>query len=192
MLRAARRQLRKVLHALGPAIREGVPVVVVEPGCLSVFRDELRGLLAGDSEAARLSGLAVSLAELLVREGYDPPRLAGRALVHGHCHQKALAGMTADAQLLARTGLEADLLDAGCCGMAGAFGFDRRHYEVSMQVGELALLPAVRAAPPETLLIADGVSCREQILQSTGRRAFHTAEVLAMGLASVPARRRGP
>lgn len=90
--------------------------------------------------------------------------------------------MAADERLLAGMGLQAELLDAGCCGMAGAFGFDRRHYDVSMQVGELALLPAVRAAPPDTLLIADGFSCREQIAQSTGRRAFHTAEMLRMGL----------
>jgi FAD/FMN-containing dehydrogenase/Fe-S oxidoreductase len=192
MLRAARRQLRSVLRALAGAIRDGVPVVVAEPSCLSVFRDELRAMLPGDPEAARLSELAVSPAELRVREGYEPPQVAGRAVVHGHCHQKALAGMAADEELLARAGLRAEVLDAGCCGMAGAFGFDRRHYDVSMRIGELALLPAVRATPPSTLLIADGMSCREQILQSTGRRALHTAEVLRMGLAPPPAERPGP
>jgi Fe-S oxidoreductase len=182
MLVLARRALRRVLSVLGPDISDGLPVVVLEPSCLSVFRDELLGLFPGDPKARRLSELAVSLAELLARDGYRPGRLGGHAVVHGHCHQKATAGMAADEALLGSTGLAVDLLDAGCCGMAGAFGFDRRHYDVSMRVGELVLLPAIRAAAPDALLVADGFSCREQIQQSTGRGAVHTAEVLRAAL----------
>jgi Fe-S oxidoreductase len=182
MLDAAARQLGLVLASLAQAVRDGVPVVALEPSCLAVFRDELTRMLPGDPAAKRLGELAVSLAELLVGDGYAPPQLGGRAVVHGHCHHKAVVGMAADERLLAAAGVDAELLDAGCCGMAGAFGFDRRHYDVSMRVGELALLPAVRSVPPDSLLMADGFSCREQILHATGRRALHTAEVLRMAL----------
>jgi FAD/FMN-containing dehydrogenase/Fe-S oxidoreductase len=187
MLGAARRSLRRLLVVLGPAIRDGVPVVVLEPSCLSVFRDELLGLLADDPGARRLSELAVSFSELLVRDGYEPPPVVGEAVLHAHCHQSATAdregmGTNADQRLLAAAGVRTQVLDAGCCGMAGAFGFDRRHYDVSMRIGELALLPAVRSAPPGSLVVADGFSCREQIVQATGSRALHTAEVLRMGV----------
>ncbi|MGH2722624.1 MAG: FAD-binding and (Fe-S)-binding domain-containing protein, partial [Actinomycetota bacterium] len=193
MLRAARRRLLRLLDGLEAVIGEGVPVVVLEPSCLSVFRDELPGLLPADPRALRLAALAVSLAELLVRGGYRPPPVGGGAVYHGHCHQKALAGRSGpepgpEAALLAAAGVETAELDAGCCGMAGAFGFDRERYEVSMRIGELALLPAVRATPPGNLVVADGFSCREQILQATGRRALHTGEVLRAGL---PSRSRG-
>ena len=97
-----------------------------------------------------------------------------------HCHQKALVGTSADAAVLARLGLDAQILDAGCCGMAGAFGFEREHYDVSMKIGERALLPAVRGADIETLIVADGFSCREQIAHGTGRRALHLAEVIQL------------
>ncbi len=146
---------------------------------MAVFRDELINLFPEDEAARRLSSQTFTLAEFLVREGFEPPRRSGTAIVHGHCHQQAVMGMDADRELLGRMGLDVRVLDAGCCGMAGAFGFEADHHEVSLAVAERALLPAVRAAGPEALILADGFSCREQIRQLTGRRALHLAEVLA-------------
>jgi FAD/FMN-containing dehydrogenase/Fe-S oxidoreductase len=191
MLRLARRQLRQVVSALRDEIRAGTPLVGLEPSCLSVFRDELLAQLPGDEDAARLAGQAVLLSELLVREphGWQPPPLAGRdggrrkALVQAHCHHHAVMKLDAERQVLARLGLDVELLAAGCCGMAGAFGFTRGEpYEVSTRLAERALLPAVRAAAPETLIVADGFSCREQIAQGSGRRALHLAQLLQMAL----------
>src|SRR5262249_36803163 len=106
---------------------------------------------------------------------------------HGHCHHKALMRMDAERSVLDKLGLDVQMLDAGCCGMAGAFGFEKEHYDVAMHVGERVLLPAVRTAPQGTLIVADGFSCREQIAQSTDRRALHLAEVLRMALRQDPA-----
>ncbi|HEY6865275.1 MAG TPA: FAD-binding oxidoreductase, partial [Burkholderiales bacterium] len=111
--------------------------------------------------------------------GWTPPKVAGSALVHGHCHQKSVLGMGAETALLRRTGLALALPDTGCCGMAGAFGYDERHYAVSQKIGELAVYPAVRAAPAESRIVANGFACREQIRQGTGRAAMHSAELLA-------------
>jgi Fe-S oxidoreductase len=159
-----------------------VPLIVLEPSCAAVFRDELLQLFPEDPRARRLSALTHTLAELLESSPFKPPRLAERAVVHGHCHHKAVMGMEADRALLSRIGLDFEILDSGCCGMAGAFGFDKDHYEVSIACGERVLLPAVRAAAPGTLVIADGFSCREQIVQTTGRRALHLAEVARLTL----------
>lgn len=148
----------------------------------AVFRDELVGLLPTDEDAKRLSQQALSLAEFLGRRSYCPPPLTGRAVVHGHCHHKALWGMDAETGLLEELGLDLDVLDSGCCGMAGAFGFEKDHYEVSIKVGERVLLPAVRAAPADSLIIAEGFSCREQMAQTAERVALHPAEVLRMAL----------
>jgi Fe-S oxidoreductase len=183
MLDLAKRQLRRILAALGPAVDAGVPVVVLEPSCLAAFRDELPNLLPGHA-AERLVGGTVGLAELLAgrADGWRPPRVGGRAIVQGHCHQQAVIGMDPDLELLAAAGVEAELLDAGCCGMAGAFGFEADHYPVAMAVGERRLLPAVRTAAPGTMVLADGFSCRTQIEQATGRRPLHLAELLASAL----------
>jgi FAD/FMN-containing dehydrogenase/Fe-S oxidoreductase len=178
MLDLARRQLRQILRVLRPEIESGIPVVGLEPSCVAVFRDELVNLFPGDDLARRLSAQTFTLAEFLAREGFEPPRRTGRAVVHGHCHHHSVMGMKADRTLLERMGLDFEILDSGCCGMAGAFGFERDHYETSIACGERVLLPAVRAAGPETLVLADGFSCREQIAQATGRRALHLAEVL--------------
>jgi Fe-S oxidoreductase len=116
-----------------------------------------------------------------VQRGWEPPRGRGQALealVHGHCHHHAVMGLEADRNLLERTGLSFHLLDSGCCGMAGAFGFEAEHYEISLTIGERVLLPAVREAAPETLIVADGFSCRQQIVQTTNRRPIHLAELL--------------
>jgi FAD/FMN-containing dehydrogenase/Fe-S oxidoreductase len=184
MLGLAGRLLKRVLASLRDELRAGTPVVVLEPSCLSVFRDEATNLLAGDEDAGRLSRQACTLGELFERYAPDHawPTLGRRALVHGHCHQKAVIGMDAELKLLRRLGVEAEQPESGCCGMAGAFGFERDKYDVSMRIGELALLPAVRSAAPGTLIVADGFSCREQVGQGAGREALHTAEVLALAL----------
>jgi Fe-S oxidoreductase len=185
MLDLAKRQLRRILATVDAGADAGVPVVVLEPSCLAAFRDELPNLLPGDA-ATRLAGRARSLAELLAGHGWRPPRVGGRAIVQGHCHQQSVIGMDADLELLAAAGVQAELLDAGCCGMAGAFGFEADHYRVAMAVGERRLLPAVRAAAPGTLVLADGFSCRTQVEQATGRPTRHLAEVLRDALRDRP------
>jgi Fe-S oxidoreductase len=110
------------------------------------------------------------------------PQLRRRAIVHGHCHHEAVMGMEAERRVYQRLGLDFDLLDSGCCGMAGAFGFEREHYDVSVRIGERRLLPAVRDAAPDTLVVADGYSCQTQIAQLTGRSGLHTAQVVKMAL----------
>jgi Fe-S oxidoreductase len=124
------------------------------------------------------------LSEFLERQaqGYKPPKLDCQVLLHGHCHQKAIIKMTDEETLLRKMGVTLQVPDAGCCGMAGPFGFEKSKYAVSQAVGERVLLPAVRAADPSTLIVADGFSCKEQIVQGTGRSAIHLAELLRAGL----------
>jgi FAD/FMN-containing dehydrogenase/Fe-S oxidoreductase len=178
MLDLARRQLRRVLDALRPEIAAGVPVVGLEPSCVAVFRDELVNLFPEDETARRLSAQTFTLSELLLRAGFEPPKIEAKAIVQAHCHHSAVMGLDADRALLGRLGVDFQILDSGCCGMAGAFGFERDHYEVSVACGERVLLPAVRESDPETLILADGFSCREQIAQATGRKALHLAQVV--------------
>lgn len=186
MLDLARRQLVQIVAALRTEIRAGVPLVGLEPSCVATFRDELPGLLPDDPDARRLSAGAFTLAELLARHAADwvPTGLAGRrAVVHRHCHHQAVMGFAVDRALLGeRLGLAVEVLDSGCCGMAGGFGYERGKVGVSMACAERVLLPAVRAAEPETLVVADGFSCRSQIEQATGRRALHLAEVLRLAM----------
>lgn len=188
MLGLARRLLERVVESLRPQIRAGVPIVGLEPSCVAVFRDELTNLLPHDEDARRLSKQVFLLSEFIDKKSPDfaAAPLGKTAIVHGHCHQKALIGMNSDEKLLSKLGLDFNILDSGCCGMAGGFGFERDHYQVSVKVGESALLPAVRAASPDTLIIADGFSCREQISQCTDRQAMHMAEVLLMALRQEP------
>ena len=189
MLDLARRQLRQILDALRPKIREGVPLVGLEPSCVAVFRDELVALFPDDPDARRLSSQTHLLSEFLVRglEAWSPPRLERKALVHVHCHQRAVLGLEAEVEVLSRLGLDYQLLDSGCCGLAGSFGFEADKYDLSMAVGERVLLPAVRAADPQTLVITNGFSCRTQIEHGAGRRALHLAEVVCMALDGVGA-----
>ncbi|MGE5104994.1 MAG: hypothetical protein ACM3NZ_09615, partial [Betaproteobacteria bacterium] len=170
-------------------IDAGMPFVVLEPACAAVFRDEMMNLFPGDERAKRLSRQALLFGEFLQsRAGqFTLPRLPRRALVHGHCHQKALMGMDQDMAVLERLGVDAKLLDSGCCGMAGSFGFDRGKADLSVSIGELVLLPAVRAAASDCLVVADGYSCREQIAQCTDRRAVHLAEVVQMAFGGMRA-----
>ena len=180
MLSTARLFWRRILDALREEIRQGVFVVGLEPSCVAAFRDELAGLLPRDEDARRLGFQVLTLAEFLCQEApeWRPPKLERRAVVHGHCHQKAVMGMSAEQELYGRMGLDFELLDSGCCGLAGSFGFEAEHYDLSVKIGEQRLLPKVRELPEETLVIADGFSCRTQIEQLTDRRAMHTAEVL--------------
>jgi Fe-S oxidoreductase len=186
MLDRAEQYLRSILDELGEEIDAGIPLIVLEPSCASVFRDELRNLFPTDVRANRLRAQTLLLAEFLESRlpGYQPPRLDGKVLLHGHCHQKAIMKMGDEESLLRKMGLELQALDSGCCGMAGAFGFEAGKYAVSQAVGERVLLPAVRAAAAETVIVSDGFSCREQIQQATGRRAMHVAEVLQMAMTS--------
>jgi Fe-S oxidoreductase len=183
MLDRAKRQLRTILDALRPQIDAGMAVVGLEPACVAVFRDEMINLFPKDETARKLARQTFMLSEFLVKQaGYAPPRLEASALVHGHCHQKAVVGMGDEIKLLERLGLDFDVLDSGCCGMAGSFGFDKDKYAVSVNIGELVLLPEVRAAKRDTLIITSGYSCREQIDQCTGRKALHLAEVIQMAI----------
>jgi FAD/FMN-containing dehydrogenase/Fe-S oxidoreductase len=182
MLDQAKQYLRRIMDSLGAEIDAGVPIVFMEPSCASVFRDELGGLFPSDPRAARLRGQTFLFSEFLQARapGYQPPALDRKVLLHGHCHHKAQVTLGAEERLLRAMGVDLHSLDAGCCGMAGAFGFERAKYEVSRSIGERILLPAVRQAAPDTLIVSDGFSCREQIRQLTGRRAFHVAEVLQL------------
>lgn len=182
MLNTAKRLLREILDVLKPWIRDGIPVVGLEPSCVAVFRDELTNLFPHDEDAMRLRKQTFLLSEFLNREvnDYQPPRLRRKALVHGHCHHKAIMKMDDEVKCLEKLGLDFQVIDSGCCGMAGSFGFEREHYDVSMAVGELALLPAVRNAAKDELIVANGFSCREQIRQATDRRALHLAQVIQL------------
>ncbi|HLZ93403.1 MAG TPA: FAD-binding and (Fe-S)-binding domain-containing protein [Candidatus Acidoferrum sp.] len=180
LLDRAKQYLKAILEAMGEEIDAGLPVVVLEPSCASVFRDELRNLFPNEARAVRLTQQTFLLSEFLEKYaiGYEPPRLSAKVLLHGHCHHKSLMKMDDEQSLLRRMGADLECPETGCCGMAGPFGFEREKYAVAQAVGERALLPAVRAAAPETIVIADGFSCREQIRQSTGRNAVHLADVL--------------
>jgi Fe-S oxidoreductase len=178
----AREYLLRILDEFETQIMAGQPVVMLEPSCASVFRDELVNFFPKDERAVRLSRQTVMLSEMLTRStnGWKPPRLEGRrVIVQGHCHQKALLTMKDEVALLRATGAAVELLDSGCCGMAGPFGFEAEKFEVSQALAERVLLPAVRSADADDLLVANGFSCREQIKQNTARRAVHLSQVLA-------------
>jgi Fe-S oxidoreductase len=177
----ARRYLLRILDEFEVRILAGVPVVMLEPSCASVFRDELINFFPDDERAIRLSKQTMMLSEVLAKStSWQAPDMTGRRIVvHGHCHQKALMTMKDEVALLKSTGAEVEMLDAGCCGMAGPFGFEKDKFAVSQTLGERVLLPAVRAAAQDTILVSNGFSCREQIKQNTPRHAVHLSEVLA-------------
>src|ERR1700756_1193679 len=185
MLDRAERLLLEILDQLEPEIEAGIPVVGLEPSCVAVFRDELTNLFPHDARAQALSKQTFLLSEFLEQKlipGATLPQLNRKALLHGHCHNKSIMKMTAEESLLHRLGVDFTSPAPGCCGMAGSFGFHAAHYEISQTIGELELLPAVRQAPDDWLIIADGFSCREQIAQNTTRHALHLAEVLQLAL----------
>jgi Fe-S oxidoreductase len=180
----ARAEARRVLAAAKPLIDRGTAIVGLEPSCLLTLRDEFVSLLPG-ADAERLASHALLLEEFLARE-VGAGRVAGpiaaregRLLLHGHCHQKAFGVMGAVQQTLALVhGLKVETVASSCCGMAGAFGYAAETHDVSLAMGELSLLPALRQAPPQALIAADGFSCRHQIRDGTGRTALHVARVL--------------
>jgi len=182
MLEQAKARLNDVMEALDPFVAVGIPIVGLEPSCILTFRDELPSLFPDDARAIALASNSLLLDELLVREGqnFAPPELRKPTIVQGHCHQKAIAGIGDEVMLLSRAaGAELEVLDAGCCGMAGAFGYDREHFEVSKAIGARVLIPAIEKAPPEAIIVADGFSCRSQIRHfCPSRRPMHLAEVL--------------
>ena len=185
MVPTATRYLRRVLDELRPDIEAGIPVIGIEPSCVAVFRDELPNLLPHDENARRLSQQTFTVAQALERLApeWAPPEIGGDALVQVHCHQGAVLGYDAEKALLERAGVRLTVPDSGCCGMAGSFGYEAgEKYDVSVAAGERVLLPRVREARPDTVVVADGFSCREQIGQLTDRAAVHSIELLAAGL----------
>ncbi|MCL5742368.1 MAG: heterodisulfide reductase-related iron-sulfur binding cluster, partial [Acidobacteria bacterium] len=176
--------LANILEGLKQPIEDGTPVVVLEPSCASVFRDELVNLFPNNENAARLRSQTFLLSEFLERKAprYQPPKLHRRAIVHGHCHHKSLFKMDDEENLLKKMELEYNMPDSGCCGMAGAFGFERDHYHISVAMGGRVLLPGVLYTPKHDLVVTDGFSCREQISQTTGRHALHLAQVIQMAM----------
>ncbi|MBW3590919.1 MAG: 4Fe-4S dicluster domain-containing protein, partial [Actinobacteria bacterium] len=181
MLTTAKALLRQTVTTLRPQIVAGTPIVGIEPSCVAVFREEMTKLISNDEDAKRLSSQFFTLGEFLEDHDYQPPRLNGRALLHPHCHQSAVMGISAEERLLGATGLEVTLSKAGCCGLAGSFGFEAgEKYDMSVAVGQRRLIPKVKDASDETLLVADGFSCKSQIEHLTSRRALHLAQVLRM------------
>jgi Fe-S oxidoreductase len=187
----AKTEARRTLDALRPFVERKLPVVGLEPSCLFTLRDEFKAMLPGAASDA-VASRAMLFEEFLVAER-DAGRLElslaplreTRALLHGHCHQKAFGAMPAVAEALRLVpDLEVETVEASCCGMAGAFGYEAEHYDLSLRMGEANLLPAVRAARPETLVVADGTSCRHQIRDGAGRAAVHVAAVLDRALAA--------
>lgn len=181
-LATAKRVLRRTLAILAPELRAGTPIVVLEPSCAAVFRADLPQLLYGDQDAQRLADQTVTLGELLHARAPDrhSPHLRASALLQPHCHQHAVLKYGAEQAALDAAGVDVEVLDAGCCGLAGNFGFECGHYEVSVACAEDKLLPAVRRAAPGTLLVADGFSCRTQVRDLLpGSAPLHTAQILA-------------
>jgi FAD/FMN-containing dehydrogenase/Fe-S oxidoreductase len=189
LVEEAQAEARRLLNALRPYIERGLPVIGLEPSCLLTLRDEFKVMRLG-ADADMLATQALLFEEFLAREQAArrlqlnlQPLAATRALLHGHCHQKAFGAMTAVQDVLRLVpGLEVQVVESSCCGMAGAFGYHAGHYDVSMKMGELNLLPAVRAAEPDTLIVADGTSCRQQIRDGAQREALHVARVLEQAL----------
>jgi FAD/FMN-containing dehydrogenase/Fe-S oxidoreductase len=185
-LTTAEKVLRRTVNVLRPYLESSTPIIGLEPSCTAVFRADAPELMPADQDVERLAAQVRTFGEQLVHhapDGWRPPPLARQALVQTHCHQHAIMKFDADRELMRRSHLDAEVLDEGCCGLAGNFGFEQGHFDISMAVGEEGVLPAVRQAAPGALVLADGFSCRTQIEQgATGRRALHLAEVLALGL----------
>jgi len=176
----ARQQFARILETLASDIARETPIVVIEPACASTFKDELRNLFAGQSQAAHLSGQVHYFANFVADRIDRFPKFlrGGSALLQAHCHHHAVIGFDAEQQLLDRLGLSVERPAQGCCGMAGAFGMARETFDVGQAIGERVLLPRVRQLPDETIVIADGFSCREQIETHGGRGTIHIAQLL--------------
>jgi FAD/FMN-containing dehydrogenase/Fe-S oxidoreductase len=181
LLNSAKRYLGRVLDVLAPSVNAGLPVIMLEPSCASVFRDELRNLFPHHGIAHRLRQQTFTFSSFLQTQawGYEPPKLTGKKiLLHGHCHHRAVLPFSHEETLLKRMGVDLNSLDSGCCGMAGPFGFEKSKFKVSQALAERVLLPAVRAADAETIVVSDGFSCREQIEQNSNCKPLHIAELV--------------
>jgi len=187
MVEQARAKAREVIDSLLPFAKQGIAIVGLEPSCLLTLRDEF--LVMGFGEPAQLiASQAFLFEEFLAREGragqLDALKaklqpLAHRVMLHGHCHQKAFDAVTPIMEVIRMIpGVELELIESGCCGMGGSFGYETEHFEVSMKIGELSLFPAIRANP-EAILVADGTSCRSQIADGVQRVAIHVSQLLA-------------
>jgi Fe-S oxidoreductase/FAD/FMN-containing dehydrogenase len=183
MLDTAKRYLERVLDALAPQLEAGTPIVVLEPSCATVFKDELLNLMPNDARAKALSDQTFLLSEFLVRfaPDYTPPKIEGKIVVQAHCHHRSMMTMKDEMTVLRATGASVELLDSGCCGMAGPFGFEKEKFAVSQTLAERVLLLAVRAQGATATIVSDGFSCREQIAQNSKARGVHLAELLARG-----------
>jgi Fe-S oxidoreductase len=191
MLDRAKAYLERVMGALREDIAARTPIIALEPSCCSVFRDELKGLFPDRGDARLLAEQVVTLSEFLASgrvraSGWKPPAVQAKAIVQGHCHHKAIMKFEPEARVLREAGLDADVLASGCCGMAGAFGYEKDKIEVSLAAGERVLLPRVREAPESTWVLADGFSCRSQIEQETDRGGLHLAQVLDLAKDAAP------
>jgi Fe-S oxidoreductase len=186
MLDAATRQIRTVLQHLQPFLAAGIPVVGLEPTTVAIFRDEVPNLLPHDLDGQRLRQTCYLLCEFLDAQGVELPQLHWTAVLHNHCHQKAVLNAQAMERVLHKMGVQFEQPEPGCCGMAGPFGFEAEHYDVAMRIGERHLLPAVRQAAKDTVIIANGFSCRTQMAQSSDRHPLHLAELLLMAFEAGP------
>jgi Fe-S oxidoreductase len=191
-LDVAERYLNHVLDRLRDEIRSGTPVVGMEPSCLAVFKDELKKLLPHDDDADRLMRNSYHFAEFFTSFDIEPPKVSdGRALLWGHCHQRASGGVDADQQVLQKMGIDVEPVSGGCCGLAGSWGFEQGKYEISLDCGEQALLPAIRDNP-DALVVANGFSCQTQISDSGTAKAVHLGQVMAMADKSADLRTATP
>jgi Fe-S oxidoreductase len=181
-LDTAERYLRHTIRAMRNEIRQGTPLVGMEPSCLAVFRDETVKILPHDEDAKRLHQNSFHWAEFFEKHNVSVPKLDGNAIVWGHCHHKATGGITPEMNLLKeRMGMDAEEAKGGCCGLAGSWGFETGKFQISMQCGEIGLLPAARTADPSTVIVANGFSCKTQLEQSgVGRQALHSAELMRL------------
>jgi Fe-S oxidoreductase len=183
MLDTAKVYLERILRVMQPHLEAGTPIVVLEPSCASVFRDELPNLMPEREAGKRLTAQTLLLSEFLLKHAADRlPRLERLAIVQGHCHHKSVLGFDQQKQVFEKMGLDVSQPASGCCGLAGSFGFEADRYQISSDCGERVILPAVRKADEGVLILADGFSCRTQIEQGTGRRALHLAEALKLAL----------
>jgi len=187
LLDEARQRHSKLMARLSPSAMQGVPIVGCEPSCVFTLKDELPNLARGDERALAIAREARMVDDLLAvaiedgRLSLNPHAASAgkQILFHGHCHQKASSATAGSIELLRRIpGATVTVLDAGCCGMAGSFGFEREHYDLSLEIGGMRLFPAVKAAAPNTIIAATGVSCRQQIAQGTARPAVHPVVLL--------------
>ena len=180
MLDTAKKRLNEILYPLKDMIQKRIPIIVLEPSCASVFKDELPSLMPNDETAKVLSDNVIFFSDFLLLHNIKPGELRhdGKIFLHGHCHQKAIMRMDAEFEVLKKANVEFEYVDAGCCGMAGAFGYERDHYDISVKAGEHTLMPAIRRTQDETIIVANGFSCRSQIEHLTGRKAIHIAQLI--------------